>query len=228
MAPTEPGAQVLAQGQVGRRAQAGGQYAARLPIGGAQGVDKPVEGRLLLHGGVQVAIVQQHGHPAIIKWRGLQNRSIQPAHAGTLLTKLAGEGPEQMGFTAAGLTPQVGRHRRAQAAASPELQVLESGLVGAGEKIGKSGGRCQADIQSDLLHAGRAAVARREVDRGCMRSGKGDPLESCLGFYRAWPGIQTDPTLPANPPICRAALRSRPNPIHQHEPIPPFLQRRRR
>jgi hypothetical protein len=57
MAPAQARAQVLAQLQVGRRQRSGSEHAARHSVAAGERMDKPIEGRMLLHRRVKVAVV---------------------------------------------------------------------------------------------------------------------------------------------------------------------------
>ena len=57
-----------------------------------------------------------------------------------------------MGFTAATHTPKIGWNWGAFVIAHPELQMLQSGLIGASEKVFQCRARSQTNVECDLLH----------------------------------------------------------------------------
>ena len=104
MAPAQPGAQVFAQLEVSRGQFARGQQPALMGLG----IHEPVESRMLLHGGVEVYVIQQHHRPGLIEFGRLQHRGVHPAGSRTLFPQRLAHGLEQVRLAAARGTPQIG------------------------------------------------------------------------------------------------------------------------
>ena len=111
---------------------------------------------MLLDGVVQVDVVHQHGHPALVEFRRLGQARMQPADGAALLMKRRGNRLQQMRLAAAAVAPQVGGHWRMhgmRVLADPHLEMAHRRFVRPREKAGQRRARVQADVECELLHA---------------------------------------------------------------------------
>ena len=153
MAPAQTGAQVFTQRQVLRGQQTRCQHPGLTCRARRCGVNKPVEGGMLLYRAVSLNVVHQHHIPLGVKGTGLGNARVQPTHAVALRGDGLRHGFQQVAFAATLLAPEVGGHRGAGVACQPKLQMLKGCGVVAGFKIGQGGTDINTDVQSNLPHA---------------------------------------------------------------------------
>jgi hypothetical protein len=98
VAPTQAGAQIVAQLEVSWRQTARSQHPARQAHARREGVDKPVESGVLLLRVVQMHIVHQDRHPIVVELGWVHGVGIQPSHLGALLLESVVHRLQQMGL----------------------------------------------------------------------------------------------------------------------------------